>query len=61
MRCAETGATAFGCDAQDEAQVARLFESVDQRFRSPDVVIYNASAAPAVLSRRSIRGTSAAR
>ena len=42
--CAETDAAAFACDAQDEAQVARLFESVDARFGSPDVVIYNASA-----------------
>ena len=42
--CEETGATAFGCDAQDEAQVARLFESLDKQFGSPDVVIYNASA-----------------
>jgi NAD(P)-dependent dehydrogenase (short-subunit alcohol dehydrogenase family) len=42
--CEETGATAFGCDAQDEAQVARLFESLDREFGSPDVVIYNASA-----------------
>ena len=41
--CEETGATAFGCDAQDEAQVARLFESLDREFGSPDVVIYNAS------------------
>jgi len=41
--CEETGATAFGCDAQDEAQVARLFESLDTEFGSPDVVIYNAS------------------
>jgi NADP-dependent 3-hydroxy acid dehydrogenase YdfG len=24
--CAETGASAFACDAQDRAQVARLFE-----------------------------------
>jgi len=42
--CEETGATAFGCDAQDEAQVARLFESLDKHFGAPDVVIYNASA-----------------
>jgi NAD(P)-dependent dehydrogenase (short-subunit alcohol dehydrogenase family) len=42
--CEETGATAFGCDAQDEAQVARLFESLDKQFGSPDVAIYNASA-----------------
>jgi len=42
--CDETGASAFACDAQDEAQVAHMFESLDQRFGSPDVVIYNASA-----------------
>lgn len=42
--CAETGATAFACDAQDRAQVARLFDAVDQQVGPPDVVIYNASA-----------------
>ena len=42
--CEETGASAFGCDAQEEAQVDRLFESLDKHFGSPDVVIYNASA-----------------
>jgi NAD(P)-dependent dehydrogenase (short-subunit alcohol dehydrogenase family) len=42
--CAETGARAFGCDAQDEAQVARLFESLDKELRPLDVVVYNASA-----------------
>jgi len=42
--CAETGATAFPCDAQDERQVARLFDALDQRQGPPDVVIYNASA-----------------
>ena len=42
--CEETGATAFGCDAQDEAQVARLFDSLDEQLGSPDVVVYNASA-----------------
>ena len=42
--CAETGATAFKCDAQDKNQVARLFEAVDQQLGPPDVVIYNASA-----------------
>jgi NAD(P)-dependent dehydrogenase (short-subunit alcohol dehydrogenase family) len=42
--CEETHARAFACDAQDEAQVARLFESLDQASLSPDVVIYNASA-----------------
>jgi len=41
--CEETGATAFGCDAQDEGQVTRLFEALDQHFGAPDVVIYNAS------------------
>ena len=42
--CAETGATAFPCDAQDERQVARLFDAVDRRQGPPDVAIYNASA-----------------
>jgi NAD(P)-dependent dehydrogenase (short-subunit alcohol dehydrogenase family) len=42
--CEETGASAFVCDAQDEAQVAGLFDSLDKQSTSPDVVIYNASA-----------------
>ena len=42
--CAETGASAFACDAQDRAQVARLFDDVEEKLGSPDVVIYNASA-----------------
>jgi len=42
--CAETGARAFGCDAQDEAQVQRLFADIDRAQGEPDVVIYNASA-----------------
>jgi NAD(P)-dependent dehydrogenase (short-subunit alcohol dehydrogenase family) len=42
--CKETGASAFACDAQDEGQVARLFDAVDARQGAPDVVIYNASA-----------------
>ena len=42
--CAETGARAFGCDAQDEAQVQRLFADVDRAQGAPDVVVYNASA-----------------
>jgi NAD(P)-dependent dehydrogenase (short-subunit alcohol dehydrogenase family) len=42
--CAETGARAFGCDAQDEAQVQRLFADIDREHGAPDVVIYNASA-----------------
>ena len=42
--CAETGARAFACDAQDEAQVRRLFDDVERAQGAPDVVIYNASA-----------------
>jgi NAD(P)-dependent dehydrogenase (short-subunit alcohol dehydrogenase family) len=42
--CTETGARAFGCDAQDEAQVQQLFAAVDRAQGAPDVVIYNASA-----------------
>jgi len=42
--CAETGARAFSCDAQDEAQVRRLFDDIDRELGAPDVVIYNASA-----------------
>ena len=42
--CEETGATAFACDAQDEEQVVRLFDAINERYGSPDVVLYNASA-----------------
>ncbi len=42
--CAETGSHAFACDAQDEAQVQRLFARLDREHGAPDVVIYNASA-----------------
>jgi NAD(P)-dependent dehydrogenase (short-subunit alcohol dehydrogenase family) len=42
--CTETGAIAYACDAQDESQVARLFEALGRRSGSPDVVVYNASA-----------------
>jgi len=42
--CAETGARAFGCDAQDEAQVQQLFADIGRGHDPPDVVIYNASA-----------------
>lgn len=42
--CGETGARAFACDAQDEAQVRRLFADIERVQPSPDVVIYNASA-----------------
>jgi NAD(P)-dependent dehydrogenase (short-subunit alcohol dehydrogenase family) len=42
--CAETGASAFACDAQDQVQVGRLFEAVEEKFGPPEVIIYNASA-----------------
>ena len=42
--CAETGARAFTCDAQHEAQVKQLFADVDREHGAPDVVIYNAGA-----------------
>ena len=42
--CDETGARAFGCDTQNEGQVAGLFESLDKEFGAPDVAVYNASA-----------------
>ena len=41
--CTETGARAFACDAQVEAQVQRLFAAIDREHGTPDVVIYNAS------------------
>ncbi len=42
--CTETGTRAFGCDAQDGAQVQRLFADIEREHGAPDVVIYNASA-----------------
>jgi NAD(P)-dependent dehydrogenase (short-subunit alcohol dehydrogenase family) len=42
--CAETGARAYGCDAQAEVEVQRLFAELDRDRNAPDVVIYNASA-----------------
>ena len=42
--CAETGARAFACDAQDQVQVQQLFAALDREGGVPDVVIYNASA-----------------
>ena len=42
--CTETGARAFACDAQDEAQVRRMFSDLEHASGAPDVVIYNASA-----------------
>ena len=42
--CKETGARAIRCDAQDEVEVAQLFDEIDRLGSSPDVVVYNASA-----------------
>ncbi len=42
--CAETGATAYACDAADPASVAALFTTVDTAQGAPDVVVYNPSA-----------------
>ena len=42
--CGETGARAYRCDSQDEAQVVQLFTDVERDGGAPDVVIYNASA-----------------
>jgi NAD(P)-dependent dehydrogenase (short-subunit alcohol dehydrogenase family) len=42
--CRNTGAEAFACDATNPEDVARLFEDVEHRLGTPDVVIYNASA-----------------
>jgi NAD(P)-dependent dehydrogenase (short-subunit alcohol dehydrogenase family) len=42
--CSESGAHAFACDATQPDQVARLFDDVERKFGSPDVVVYNASA-----------------
>jgi NAD(P)-dependent dehydrogenase (short-subunit alcohol dehydrogenase family) len=41
--CAETGATAYACDATDPAAVAEMFTAVEARQGAPDVVVYNAS------------------
>ncbi len=42
--CAETGATAYACDASDPASVAAMFAAVDAAHGAPDVVVYNPSA-----------------
>ena len=42
--CRETGARAYACDAQDEAQAEHLFAELDREHGAPDVVVYNASA-----------------
>jgi NAD(P)-dependent dehydrogenase (short-subunit alcohol dehydrogenase family) len=41
--CRDTGARAFGCDATQPDEVARLFEAVGRDIGVPDVVVYNAS------------------
>jgi NAD(P)-dependent dehydrogenase (short-subunit alcohol dehydrogenase family) len=40
---AETGAQPFACDAVDPDQVASLFDDVERRLGTPNVVVYNAS------------------
>ena len=40
----ETGAAIHACNAADPQQVAALFETLDTQGRTPDVVVYNASA-----------------
>jgi NAD(P)-dependent dehydrogenase (short-subunit alcohol dehydrogenase family) len=39
----ETGAQAMACDATSEADVSKLFASLDASVGAPDVVVYNAS------------------
>lgn len=41
---AETGAVAHMCDASQTEQVNALFEALDAADRTPDLVVYNASA-----------------
>src|SRR5256714_6481107 len=40
---AETGATAFACDATRPAEVGQLFTALEGKLGAPDVVVYNAS------------------
>ncbi|MFE1599857.1 SDR family NAD(P)-dependent oxidoreductase [Methylobacterium sp. ID0610] len=40
---AETGALTVAADAADPAAIRQLFETLDEQFGPPDVVIYNAS------------------
>ena len=42
--CKETGASAFACNAEEPAEVARLFDDVGNEMGPPDVIVYNASA-----------------
>src|SRR5262245_15307910 len=39
----ESGASVHACNAADPAQVAALFDSLDAKGSTPDVVVYNAS------------------
>lgn len=41
--CEEIGAYAFQCDASEPDAVLQLFDAVDGRLGSPDVVVYNPS------------------
>lgn len=41
--CADTGASAYACDARDPVAVAALFDAVEARQGVPDLVLYNAS------------------
>ncbi len=40
----ETGAEVHACNAADQKEVADLFAALDAKGRTPDVVVYNASA-----------------
>ena len=42
--CADTGASAYPCDARDAYAVAGLFDAVETRQGAPDLVVYNAGA-----------------
>lgn len=42
--CEEIGASAHACDAADEASVESLFTQLAAEGRSPDLLVYNASA-----------------
>ena len=42
--CSDTGAQAFACDAASEADVADLFQQLDDKNLPPDVVVYNVGA-----------------
>jgi len=42
--CSDTGARAFACDVSSEADVAGLFQQLDDENIMPDVVVYNVGA-----------------